>query len=241
MQVLFFSSFLALNLPTATENNQKYFWLSKAKIIASMLPKNLYYKAIESYPILSEPDRPVRFTIYTPQIPAAILLGYVLGFPVAALAACLYLLVGLLGTNFGINIFAAGGGLNYYAEPSFGYLIGMVVAATIVGRITETERSSLRQLAAVLFGVPIVHLVGLIYMLGACIVCTLLDNAHLSIGWQPWISQQIRNLTWYQLPYDFFFSFACISLAFPIRWLVKTLTSSDTAPVFKQERTTKAV
>ncbi|HMP51291.1 MAG TPA: hypothetical protein PKD05_07015, partial [Candidatus Melainabacteria bacterium] len=46
----------------------------------------------------------------------------------------------------------------------------------------------------------------------------------------PWIFQYIRNLTWYSLPYDVIFAFLLVGLAFPLRWLVKTLTVPYDSP-----------
>lgn len=236
LQMFFFASFVALSLPTATEQNQKAYWTSRAKAIVSLLPDR-YYDQITSYcPAVTEPDQTIRFTIYTPEAPVAVFLGYVLGFPMATIAAALYLLLGLLGPNFGINALAAGGGLDYYTQPSFGYLIGMIVSTFLVGRITAKTRSSITQVGAVLIGVFSLHVTGLLYMLTTCIVYALADSSHLSLEWQPWVAQQIRNLSWYQLPYDLFFSAVLVALGFPFKWLVRTLTLYDTVSVFPPAR-----
>ena len=60
---------------------------------------------------------------------AAILLGGKLG----AISVGCYVLLGLVG----LPIFAAGGGIGYVFRPSFGYLIGFIVAAFVTGTLSR--------------------------------------------------------------------------------------------------------
>lgn len=50
------------------------------------------------------------------------------------LAQGLYLLLGLLG----LPIFTGGGGIGYIFTPTFGYLVGFVAAATLIGALRES-------------------------------------------------------------------------------------------------------
>jgi biotin transport system substrate-specific component len=59
--------------------------------------------------------------------------GLLLGGRLGALSQLVYLLVGLLG----IPIFAQGGGPGYVLQPTFGYLVGFVLGAYVIGRLTE--------------------------------------------------------------------------------------------------------
>jgi biotin transport system substrate-specific component len=63
--------------------------------------------------------------------------GLILGGRLGALSQLVYILVGLMG----IPIFAHGGGPGYVLQPSFGYLLGFVCGAYIIGKITERSDS----------------------------------------------------------------------------------------------------
>jgi biotin transport system substrate-specific component len=52
-----------------------------------------------------------------------------LGSKLGALSQLIYVVLGLIG----IPVFTKGGGLSYIFEPSFGYLIGFILAACIIG------------------------------------------------------------------------------------------------------------
>lgn len=57
--------------------------------------------------------------------------GLLLGARRAAAAALLYLCMGL----FGLPVFTGGGGLHSVLQPSFGFIVGFVPAAWVVGRL----------------------------------------------------------------------------------------------------------
>ena len=59
--------------------------------------------------------------------------GLILGGRLAALSQLVYILVGLMG----IPVFAHGGGPGYVLQPTFGYLLGFVGGAYVIGRLTE--------------------------------------------------------------------------------------------------------
>ncbi len=88
----------------------------------------------------------------------AILLGSKNG----ALAQILYVFVGLIG----IPVFTKGGGPQYILQPTFGYLIGFIVAAFIIGKLTESVRNltSAKIFFSCLVGLAIIYLFGVIHM-----------------------------------------------------------------------------
>ena len=98
---------------------------------------------------------------------ACLLTGILLGARRAFLAQALYLLIGLIG----LPVFAAGGGLGYVLQPSFGYLLGMLCCSTLIGWLTDRtdpDRSKLKvwQLVPItLAGWLVVYLFGLTYLL----------------------------------------------------------------------------
>jgi biotin transporter BioY len=143
-------------------------------------------------------------------------------------AACaIFILIGMIGPYAGVHTFAGGGGLNYYLEPGFGYLLALVGAAWIAGIVTEGRRTSASQLFAAFSGLTVTHLTGLVYLLGSCLVSYLIDGSRASLAWQPWVFELARNMTWYPLPYDIILSLVFIGLGFPFRWLASTLIAPD--------------
>lgn len=59
--------------------------------------------------------------------------GFLLGAKLATISVIVYLSIGLVG----VPVFAAGGGPAYIFRPGFGFLLGFVLAAFIIGTITE--------------------------------------------------------------------------------------------------------
>lgn len=224
VQLFFLSSFVALDLPTGTGGNLASFLHDKARTFVHKLPARWEAKVIDTVPAIETEPKPARSSLYVPQAPVAIFCGYVLGPTLAPIVAGSFLIFGLVGPIFHVHPFASGGGFDYYTQPGFGYLIGLVIAAYVVAKITDSKRTSLSQLLALVAGLAAVHVTGLIYMLGACLVFAFIEG-HLS--WQGWVFDQARNLSWYPLPYDFIFGLVAIGLGFPFRWLAHTLTAPD--------------
>ena len=81
---------------------------------------------------------PIPFVPLTLQTLMVMFSGVVLGGRLAALSQLVYIMVGLMG----IPIFAHGGGPGYVLQPTFGYLLGFVCGAYVIGRFTE-KRSPL--------------------------------------------------------------------------------------------------
>ena len=87
--------------------------------------------------------------------------GIILGAEYAAMAMLLYLVLGL----FGLPVFSTApyGGLGYILKPTFGFLIGYVAAAYVVGKVYR-EGSLRRAIVGVLAGLVTLYLFGLIYL-----------------------------------------------------------------------------
>lgn len=119
--------------------------------------------------------------------------------------------------------------MDYYLQPGFGYLLGMVVASACVGYISQGKRTSNKQLLSLFAGILCIHGIGLLYMLGICLSSTVYNASGTQLYWSAWLFEEARNLSWYALPYDFLFSLAAIGIGFPARWLVMTLIAPDIA------------
>lgn len=79
---------------------------------------------------ISVPVLPVPVTLQTFAV-AALAAGF--GWRIAVATVSLYLVQGLAG----LPVFATGGGLDYVFRPSFGFLLGLVPMAFIIGRVAD--------------------------------------------------------------------------------------------------------
>ncbi|PKK39285.1 Substrate-specific component BioY of biotin ECF transporter [Clostridiaceae bacterium JG1575] len=110
---------------------------------------------------LKIPIGPVPMTLQTIFV---LLAGLLLG-PVRGMAAvALYVLMGLLG----VPVFTSGGGPAYLLHPTFGYLLGMIVAAGITGAIAAKShsRNIAQNFLASLLGLFVIYLFGLLWLYG---------------------------------------------------------------------------
>lgn len=86
--------------------------------------------------------------------------GILLGAKYGALSQLLYVALGLLG----LPVFTLGGGIGYALYPTFGFLLGLIPAAYIVGRVNGSSRAPKRIALACLAGLAVLYAVGLPYM-----------------------------------------------------------------------------
>lgn len=93
----------------------------------------------------------------------AVLSGLVLGGTDGAISQTLYVAVGLLG----LPVFAFGGGYKYAIEPTFGYLVGMIVGAYASGIILRRFKTIkfVTVLTSGLVGLVPVYVLGAAYQL----------------------------------------------------------------------------
>lgn len=98
---------------------------------------------------------------FTLQFLFVLMAGILLGSKKGAMAVGCYVLLGL----FGLPVFAGGGGITYIFRPSFGYLLGFVVAAFVTGFLSEkqTKKSFGGYLLASFGGFLLTYAIGLTY------------------------------------------------------------------------------
>jgi biotin transport system substrate-specific component len=107
---------------------------------------------------ISIPIGPVPITLQTFFV---LLSGIILGSKKAMFSQITYLLLGLIG----FPIFSGfSGGLQHIFKPSFGFIVGYVTAAYVVGKLTEEKTATRYLWAAVLTGTFIIYAFGLPYM-----------------------------------------------------------------------------
>jgi len=98
----------------------------------------------------------------TGQTFAVLLSGALLGAKRGALSQVIYLLMGLLGVPW----FSRGGGIVYLMSPTFGYIVGFVLAGLFVGFLCERgfDRKIESAILAMFFGNLLIYLPGLFWL-----------------------------------------------------------------------------
>ena len=101
--------------------------------------------------------------------------GVLLGPKYGALSQAVYVAVGLVG----IPVFTMGGGIGYVFQPSFGFLLGLIPAAAVIGGLSAGAKSPWRISLACLAGLGVLYMVGLPYM---ALIC----NVYMDRGMSAW-------------------------------------------------------
>jgi len=89
--------------------------------------------------------------------------GLLLGGKLGAMSQLIYLLIGLLGPP----VFAYGGGPGYVLQPTFGYVMGFIPGAYILGKLTERKQKISRPFLIL----AILSCILTIYALGTTYLC----------------------------------------------------------------------
>ena len=148
---------------------------------------------------------------YIPQIPVVLFTATLLGECWGLLAILLYMGFGL--TNI-YPVFALGGGFSYIFQYSFGYIFAYIFSVLLVAKQFKSGSSILNMVFALIYGVGIIHLIGIVY---SVIVALIKQDSF----------DYIVNLIYYQsvskIFYDLVFGFIAILLAKGARrflWLI---------------------
>lgn len=91
------------------------------------------------------------------------LAGIILGSRLGALSMTVYTLLGLTG----VPVFAGGGGLQYIFKPSFGFILGFIAGAFVIGTVSKRLGKPLfiNNAKAMLAGLLTIYSIGILYML----------------------------------------------------------------------------
>lgn len=95
----------------------------------------------------------------TGQTFAVLIAGAALGMQYGALSQAMYLALGAVG----FNVFAGGeGGIDTFAAPTAGYLVGFVAAAALIGKLAERrqDRTVATMVSAFLAGSLVIYAFG---------------------------------------------------------------------------------
>ena len=104
---------------------------------------------------------PMGYSSVTLQYLFTAMAGLLLGRKWGALSQAVYVFLGLVG----LPIFTMGGGFGYVFQPTFGFLLGLIPAAWVVGAIAAQRFGDQKRMAlAALAGLAVLYAVGLPYM-----------------------------------------------------------------------------
>lgn len=103
---------------------------------------------------------PLGMVSVTAQFLITAMAGAVLGAKWGAVSQAVYVALGLLG----LPIFTMGGGFGYVLQPTFGFLLGLIPAAYVIGRIAGEHTTPRRMVLACVAGLAVLYVVGLPYM-----------------------------------------------------------------------------
>lgn len=146
---------------------------------------------------------------YIPQIPVVIFIAALLGQRWGVFTVLLYVLLGLK-----YPIYALGGGLSYIFQYSFGYIAAYIFASYFSAKELRKEHSVLHIILAVFYGVFIIHIIGMIYM----VTIAVLRHDSLSFIYELIFYQSLAKIM-----YDIIFSFIAVIAAKVLRkmlWIV---------------------
>lgn len=135
-----------------------------------------------------------------PQVPAVMFITGLLGRKFGLASVIIYLITGL----FILPVFALGGGWQYMGEYGFGYLLAYIPAVFLTGTILKDGFTYKNSIKAVMVGVLLIHLIGILYML---VVATFRHE-----GW-GFISGWIVAQSGVKILYDFIFSLLSVLVA----------------------------
>ncbi len=90
------------------------------------------------------------------------LAGILLGAEFGSLSVFVYLFIGLLG----FPVFTRGGGITYVLQPTFGFMLGFIPAAWLIGTMTHKEKDPgfKRIFFACLAGIAVIYFFGTAYL-----------------------------------------------------------------------------
>jgi len=116
----------------------------------------------------------------TAQTFAVLLAGALLGSKRGAFSQITYLLGGLIG----LPLFARGGGVSYLLSPTFGYIVGFILASFFIGLLCERgfDRRVETAILAMLGGNLLIYLPGLLWLARFVSIDSLL-----TVGFYPFL------------------------------------------------------
>lgn len=149
-------------------------------------------------------DKITSIFYYIPQIPIVLIIAAILGPKLGIISVIFYIAAGLSG----LPVFAGGGGLNYYMQHGFGYILGFIPGIFTAGNILSGKSKPFSTFRAGIVGVTSVHLFGIIYL--TIVLLIKCESVFTIFGW-------IWQYSGMQFFYDIIFSILAIILGKALR------------------------
>ncbi len=113
--------------------------------------------AIGAFIKIPLPNMPITFQVFF-----CLMSGILLGAKLGMTSQIVYIAVGLCG----IPVFTMGSGPAYVLQPTFGYLLGMIVCTFVVGKLTERlEKPKILKLFLIsIIGILFMYIIGVPYL-----------------------------------------------------------------------------
>ncbi|MGM9558376.1 MAG: biotin transporter BioY [Oscillospiraceae bacterium] len=118
---------------------------------------------------------PFAFSSITLQFFFTAMAGVLLGARWGAASQAVYVLLGLVG----LPIFTQGGGFSYVLQPTFGFLVGLIPAAWLIGYMSRKKSGFWWLCLSCLAGLGVLYLIGMPYM-------AVILNVYLAKGMSLW-------------------------------------------------------
>lgn len=118
---------------------------------------------------------PFAFSSITLQFFFTAMAGILLGSSWGAASQAVYVLLGVVG----LPIFTQGGGFSYVLQPTFGFLLGLIPAAWVIGFLSRRAADFWQLCGACLAGLGVLYLIGMPYM-------AIILNVYLGKGMSLW-------------------------------------------------------
>jgi len=103
---------------------------------------------------------PVGYTVFTLHFFFTALAGILLGAKWGALSQLLYVALGLAG----LPLFGSGGGISYFLQPTCGFVLGLPLAAWVIGKLNGNGNTKRRAIVACSAGLFTLYIVGFSYL-----------------------------------------------------------------------------
>mgnify|MGYP000968899222 CR=1 FL=1 len=88
------------------------------------------------------------------------LAGLIIGPKLGALSMVIYTALGLTG----VPVFAQGGGITYIFNHSFGFILGFIAGAYIIGKLSSKKPTVADNIKSSMVGLAVIYTIGIIYM-----------------------------------------------------------------------------
>ena len=144
---------------------------------------------------------------YIPQIPIILFICTILGRKYSLITILSYILLGL----FLFPVFSFGGGIKYFLQYNFGYILAYIPAVFTATYFLQKNRKILTCLWAVLSAVFIIHLFGSVYLT----LIAMAKHDSFSFAWAL-ISHQTTG----KMIYDIILGYAAVMLARPTKQIL---------------------